>query len=105
MPFIPPMFATRLEDPRRLADPRYIASPSSMASAPNSMCRAITPSTKPGQLHIGVAPPMKTGCQRRDAGASVSRSRTTGQVGPVAETPSAPLALKERTPTAERLLS
>jgi hypothetical protein len=25
MPFIPPMLATRLEDPRRLADPRYIA--------------------------------------------------------------------------------
>jgi hypothetical protein len=23
MPFIPPMLATRLEDPRRLADPRY----------------------------------------------------------------------------------
>jgi hypothetical protein len=27
MPFIPPMLATRLEDPRRLADPRYIAEP------------------------------------------------------------------------------
>src|ERR1700692_3693315 len=27
MPFIPPMLATRLEDPRRLADPRYIAGP------------------------------------------------------------------------------
>ena len=25
--FIPPMLATRLEDPRRLADPRYIAEP------------------------------------------------------------------------------
>jgi hypothetical protein len=27
MPFIPPMLATRLEDPRRLADPRYSAEP------------------------------------------------------------------------------
>jgi ATP-dependent DNA ligase len=27
MPFIPPMLATRLEDPRRLADARYIAEP------------------------------------------------------------------------------
>jgi hypothetical protein len=27
MPFIPPMRATRLEDPRRLADPRYSAEP------------------------------------------------------------------------------
>ena len=27
MPFIPPMLATRLENPRRLADPRYIAEP------------------------------------------------------------------------------
>jgi ATP-dependent DNA ligase len=27
MPFIAPMLATRLEDPRRLADPRYIAEP------------------------------------------------------------------------------
>ena len=27
MRFIPPMLATRLEDPRRLADPRYIAEP------------------------------------------------------------------------------
>ena len=27
MPFIPPMLATRLEDPRRLADPRYTAEP------------------------------------------------------------------------------
>ena len=27
MLFIPPMLATRLEDPRRLADPRYIAEP------------------------------------------------------------------------------
>jgi bifunctional non-homologous end joining protein LigD len=27
VPFIPPMLATRLEDPRRLADPRYIAEP------------------------------------------------------------------------------
>jgi ATP-dependent DNA ligase len=27
MPFIPPMLATRLEDPPRLADPRYIAEP------------------------------------------------------------------------------
>ena len=27
MPFIPPMLATRLEDPRRLADPRYAAEP------------------------------------------------------------------------------
>jgi ATP-dependent DNA ligase len=27
MPFIPPMLATRLEDPRRLADPRYSVEP------------------------------------------------------------------------------
>ncbi len=27
MPFITPMLATRLEDPRRLADQRYIAEP------------------------------------------------------------------------------
>jgi ATP-dependent DNA ligase len=27
MPFIPPMLASRLEDPRRLTDPRYIAEP------------------------------------------------------------------------------
>ena len=27
MHFIPPMLATRLEDPRRLADPRYSAEP------------------------------------------------------------------------------
>jgi hypothetical protein len=27
MPFIPPMLATRLEDPRRIADPRYSAEP------------------------------------------------------------------------------
>ena len=27
MPFIPPMLATRLEEPRRLADPRYSAEP------------------------------------------------------------------------------
>jgi hypothetical protein len=27
MPFISPMLATRLEDPRRLADPRYSAEP------------------------------------------------------------------------------
>jgi hypothetical protein len=27
MPFIPPMLATRLEDPRRLADPRNVAEP------------------------------------------------------------------------------
>jgi len=27
MRFIPPMLATRLEDPRRLADPRFIAEP------------------------------------------------------------------------------
>jgi ATP-dependent DNA ligase len=27
MPFIPPMLATRLENPRRLADPRYVAEP------------------------------------------------------------------------------
>src|SRR5688572_10989009 len=27
MPFIPPMLATRLEDPHRLADPRYSAEP------------------------------------------------------------------------------
>ena len=27
MPFIPPMLATRLEDPRQLADPRYSAEP------------------------------------------------------------------------------
>ena len=27
MPFIPPVLATRLEDPRRLADPRFIAEP------------------------------------------------------------------------------
>jgi ATP-dependent DNA ligase len=27
MPFIPPMLATRLEDPRRLAEPRYSAEP------------------------------------------------------------------------------
>jgi bifunctional non-homologous end joining protein LigD len=27
MPFIPPMLASRLEDPRRLADPRYSAEP------------------------------------------------------------------------------
>ena len=27
MPFIPPMLATRLEDPRRLADLRFIAEP------------------------------------------------------------------------------
>jgi hypothetical protein len=27
MPFIPPMLATRLEDPRRLADPCYVAEP------------------------------------------------------------------------------
>jgi|KBSSwiStaDraftv2_1062776.scaffolds.fasta_scaffold365062_2 bifunctional non-homologous end joining protein LigD len=27
MPFIPPMLATRLKDPRRLADPRYSAEP------------------------------------------------------------------------------
>jgi hypothetical protein len=27
MPFIPPMLATRLEDPLRLADPRHIAEP------------------------------------------------------------------------------
>ena len=31
MPFIPPMLATRLQDPRRLADPRYIAEPSGRA--------------------------------------------------------------------------
>ena len=27
MPFIPPMLATRLEDPRKLTDPRYLAEP------------------------------------------------------------------------------
>ena len=27
MPFIPPMLATRVEDPRRLADARYVAEP------------------------------------------------------------------------------
>ena len=27
MPFIPPMLATRLEDPRPLADPKYVAEP------------------------------------------------------------------------------
>ena len=27
VPFIPPMLATRLEDPHRLADPRYSAEP------------------------------------------------------------------------------
>jgi ATP-dependent DNA ligase len=27
MPFIPPMLASRLEDPRKLADPRFITEP------------------------------------------------------------------------------
>jgi hypothetical protein len=34
MPFIPPMLATRLEDPRRLAEPRYSAELGLMGSGP-----------------------------------------------------------------------
>ena len=47
MPFIPPMLATRLEDPRRLADPRYSAEPKLDGQrAPSSTCATIAPSTR-----------------------------------------------------------
>jgi ATP-dependent DNA ligase len=49
MPFIPPMLATRLEDPRRLADPRYSAEPKLDGQRAQLHVRTVHAFSRPGR--------------------------------------------------------
>src|SRR6202795_2910637 len=58
MPFIPPMLATRLEEPRRLPDPRYSAEPKLDGQRPqHPVCddRTVHVFSRPGRELIRLA--------------------------------------------------
>ncbi len=63
MPFIPPMLATRLDDPRRLADPHYSAEPKldgQRAQLHVRECRTVHAFSRPGLELIRL--PGRPGC-------------------------------------------
>ena len=59
MPFMPPMLATRLDDPRRLADPRYIAEPKLDGQGAQVMC-ATSPRSRAPNVRCGIRRPSST---------------------------------------------